>query len=367
MTPNTKPNTKPASKRPTIDVASAFANLAANAQGVTDSRFAKATSILASQPSVFASPGTEQAAVGQPLSGANSDSQDTSSEFNVATCVIGQTYDVPIHLIDPNPYGARHFYLATNVEQLVEALIADQQSVALNGFIKGNRVELIDGGSRLKAAKSAGFSTLQVKIEKSPESPKEQYKRSAQLNEQRSGHTALDKAFMFKRLLDEKVYASATELAADQQDEDGKPMSKQTMSSYMRIAEIPERFMKKMADHPQTALLTIAHEIGEIFKRKEYASDPERHDQIAADVIKHVQEKELSKVETRALIAAKLDGPKTRESALSNDVRYSDKVGKIKVFPERGEFQLLLNGLNQAQLDDVKARVERALSNQMSI
>lgn len=348
---------KTPSGKKTFNFAAGLSNLGKASEAAAVDRFATASKVIETRPDAFTDtsgmPPAQKAA-------------STDGEFDIAHCIVGQTYDVPLHLIDPNPFGARYFYVPQKVEEIVEALLEDNQSVAVNGYVKDGRVILIDGGTRLKGAKSAGFATLQVKIEEEPTTKKELYRRSAQLNEQRSAHTALDKAFMFQRMLDEGVYANQTELANDQIDDSGKPMTLQTLAAYMRVAKIPEHWMKKLADHPQTSKLYVAYEIADIFLRPEYAQDPDRYNLIAQDVIKAVQEGELGKKETKALVSARLDGPKSRETPMTNDVRFGERVGKVKVFPERGEFQLSFNGLTKAQLEDVKQRVEKALTGQLS-
>lgn len=49
--------------------------------------------------------------------------------------------------------------------------ITEYQDDAAHGYIKDGRVKLIDGGTRVRAAKVSGVDHLDVKFEPEPESP----------------------------------------------------------------------------------------------------------------------------------------------------------------------------------------------------
>jgi ParB family chromosome partitioning protein len=345
--------TRPA--RIKFDAQSGFKSLVDSAQTAADNRFSNAAHILQSQPSALAIP-TEQEI---PLARSTG---RTSADFDLQSCQIGQVYSIPLALIDPNPVGVRHFYRMDNVEAIVESMEDGKQDVAVNGFVKDNRVELIDGGTRLKAARAAGFGALDVKIEPPPKDLREQYKRSSQLNDLRSDHTALDMAINMRRLIEQGVYASQDEMAADMLDRKGKPLLKSQVSNYMRIARIPERLLQKMSEADQTSAFTIAYEISALFVSPAYEADQERMDLIAIEIIDDVRTKQLSKTQTQALVAAKIKGPKSRQSAVSSVVRFGNQNGKIKVFPSRGQVQFTIDGLNQEQVEEVRERIEKALA-----
>lgn len=83
-----------------------------------------------------------------------------------------------------------------------------KQKVAANGWVRPDgRIKLDDGGTRLRAARASGLEYLEVKIVGPTQQSAEQFKRSKALNDERSSQTALDLAVMFRKLLDEGVYA----------------------------------------------------------------------------------------------------------------------------------------------------------------
>ena len=338
-----------------LDLKAGYSSISADAQDRADERFADnkfaaSQRILDEQPSALS---TGTAAVKSPLS--------TPRSFDVHALTRGQVYAVPLAIIDPNPVGARHFYRGHKVEEIVESLTNTQQDVAVNGFIKGDRVELIDGGTRLRAARSAGLATLDVKIDPPPKDLKEQFKRSMLLNDLRTDHTQLDMAVNIERLLTERVYANAEECGND------LGYSKSEISMFRRVAGIPERLLQKMNDHDKTSGISIPYEISGIFAVPEFASDPDKFTRIAEDVIDEVQAKDLSRDQTKALIAAKLQGPKSRLRPETIVVKFGVKTGTVKLFPTRGQLDFSIKGLTPGELADVKERVEKALAGQLPL
>lgn len=349
-----QPKVKPASKLK-IDMSSAYDDVLDSGQETADVRFETATRLLEKQPSPF------HVIQDQP------DELNVAGQFDPSKCKVGTVYAVPIHLVDPNPFGARHFYRMENVEAIVQSFTKSSQDVAANGYIKGNRVELIDGGTRLRAARSCGYMTLDVKIEEPPISPREQFKRSTKLNDIRSDSNALDMAMSMKTMIKLGVYATQEEMGRDMTDRKGDPLSESQVSAYMRIAKIPERLLAKMSEKPRTSYLTIAHEVSALFVLEDYKNNPEKYMKIADDIIDEINAKGLSKSQTQQLVASAITGPKTRRSAQTLDVNFENKVGKLKIFPVTGQIQLSINGLSDSQLNDVRERLQKALAIQLSL
>jgi len=338
-----------------FDPKAGYKTLVEEAQTAANDRFSAAARILEDKPSALSTkPEVSIAHRDAPM-------------FDVRSCQVGKVYSIPLALIDPNPVGVRHFYRLENTEAVLNSLLDSEQKVAVNGFVKGDRIELIDGGTRLRAARSAGLATLDVKIEEPPATLREQFKRSSEFHDARSDHTALDIAVNMRRLLAEGMYASQDELAADMEGASGKPMLKSQVSSYLRIARIPERLLQKMSENDQTSAFTIAYEISSIFADSRFEANKEEYLQIAGDVIDEVKSKQLSKLQTQALISVKLKGPKKRNSSVSSVVRYGEKSGTIKVFPSRGQLDFSIKDLSAEQVEDLQERIVKALSGQMSL
>lgn len=361
--------TGPAPQRPrtkgVIDFASAYGNLNENATANAESRFDRAARIVDSRPSALHPVPGDAAA---PAAGVAAGQSVSQAPADPSGYEVGKVYAVPVSQIDPNQVGVRHYYRASEIDRIGISLEEGGQKVAVNGFVKPNgRIELIDGGTRLRSAKSAGLETLDVKIEKPPADLREQYKRSAALNDERSDHTALDTAVLFRRLLDEGVYASQDELAADMKDRKGAPLSKTQVSMYLRIEKIPDRLRRQMIDHEQTTTLWIAYEISGIFVRQDYDERREEYDRIAEEVIKEIQDKSLGKLQAQSLIQSKLTGPKNRTRGDSATVKYGDKSGVIKTFEGRGQLDFSIKGLDPAKLRELREGIEKLCTGQLPL
>jgi ParB family chromosome partitioning protein len=336
-------------KAPAINFSAAYDEIDKTARETTESRFERATRVVSQQPSA--------------LSAAASHAKATPETYE-----IGKVYQILVSLIDPNPVGVRHYYKASEVDRIGATMRPEGQKVAANGFVKPNgRIELIDGGTRLKSAKSEGLETLEVKIEKPPADLREQYKRSKQLNEERSDHTALDTAVLYKYLLDQGVYASQDDLAADMQDRKGNPMSKAQVSMYMRIEKIPDRLRRQMIEHDQTSGFHVAYEISSIFVRPDYEERREEYERIAEEVIKEIQDKGLGKLQAQALVASKFKGKQTRTRGTATTVKYGDKNGVIKTVEGRGQLDFSIKGLDPERLKLLQDGIERLCAGQLPL
>jgi ParB family chromosome partitioning protein len=355
-----------------IDFAASMAKLSTTAEAAASERlapsakWAKGREVTEQQPSAVASdnPPRTEPRIGRPLVPT---ALNQPAMFDVSQCVVGNTYDVPIHLIDPNPLGARYFYRAENIEMVGKTMSKDGQDVPANGYVHGDRVVLYDGGTRLRSATQFGIAKLQVKIETPPADRKELYKRSARLNDQRSDHTALDVAVSMARLMKEGIYETQDQIAADILDRKGNALSKAQVSMYLRIARIPEPFLAKMSYHDQTSSFTIAYEISSIFALADYDKKPDEYNDVASAVIDEIQKRQLSKSQAQALIQSKLEGKQSRQRADSTTVRLGECKGLIKVFPSRGQLDFTIKGLDPQTLDQLKDSIEKVCSGQLPL
>ena len=352
MTAKDKVRPRPAK----IDYSAAFGNLNQAATEQADNRFEIAAKVTQEMPSALSARTptevTSAAPAVQPLS---------AGAFDAATAKIGMVYEVPVALIDPNRVGPRHYYRSENVDAITVSMSEEgEQKVAANGFVKPDgRVELLEGGTRLRAAKAAGRATLQVKIEQAPKDLREQYKRAAAFHDERSDHTAIDTAKLLQKLLGEGAYASQDEIAGDLKVK-GQPLSKTQVSMYLRIAKIPDRLLRLMAEHDATSSFTIAYEISAVAAQADYAERTEEYDLIIEDLVRQVQSKGLTKAQTQALVASKLTGPKSRMRGETHTVKLGERTGTLKVIEARGQLDFSIRGLRLDQIEHLKREIERA-------
>ena len=341
-----------------LDFTAAKTDFLRQSSEATDQRWAKAEQITSTQPNALSINSSVVALTHSP--------SIVTNDLQVSSLVVGQVYELPVTLLDSNTYGARFFYRFENVDKVGTSMTEDSQLVPVNGFIKGERIELYDGETRLRSARSTGRATLQVKIDKPPGSPQEQHRRSALFNSLRSNHTALDIAVRLKQFLDEGVYSSQDELVDKYRDENDHPISKSGVSMLIRISRIPMPFLHLMSEKNVTSTLTTAYEISGIFESEAYKLEPEKYDSLAREIIKEIQEKELGKQQSKLLIDSKMDGPKSRIRAESVPVKYGGTKGTLKVFAARGQLDLSFKGLSNEKLNELKDAVEKLLAAQTS-
>lgn len=360
---------RPVVPKLTLNLKEATSQMTANSEASANNRFAKARDVTSEIPHglahaaspVNSTPGNDGAGVPK------SRSAPAGTVFDPSTCQIGMIYPVPLGLIDPNPDGARHFYRAADVDRITESLQKNDQDDPANGFVKNGRVVLINGGTRLRGARSGGRPELIVRIVAEPASRRELYKESARLNDERTDHTALDTAYRITCLINEGVYGTQEEAGKDLTQRDGSPMTKSQVNMLFRIGKIPERLMRKMADHDQTSAFTIAYEISAIFVQPDFAERETEYEILATEIIDEVQAKDMSKTQVQALIKSKLEGPKTRQRAESSSISYAGAKGIIKVFPARGQLDLSMKGLSPAKCEELKSLIEKACSGQYEL
>lgn len=348
-------------KRPktTFNLGAAMKTLVANSTEATDDRFSVARRVVDALPSALSTPAAEPLQIAATTS--------PGDPLDVSSFQVGQSYEVPIGLIDSNPIGARVFYRVENIDQMSESMFQQNQLVSVNGFVKGNRIELYDGETRLRSARARGIPRLLVKVDTPPVDALDQYTRSAHLNNQRSNHNALDIAVRLKQFLDIGIYPNQEALMQNYRDEKGRQLSKSQVSMYMRIGRIPERFLQKMSQADSTSSFTVAYEVGAIFDTPEYAAQPDKFDALAHDVIETIQSKELSKEQSKNLILSKLQDKQSRMRAESIPVKYGATKGTLKIFPLRGQLDLSFKGLTDDKLPELRELVEKMLAGQMAL
>lgn len=352
-----------------LDLAAATSEMTAHSEVTANNRFARARDVTSEIPHglAHAAPQSESSLSAEVAGVQKSLSAPPGTVFDPSKCVIGMIYSVPLGLIDPNPDGARYFYRAADVDRISESLQKNNQDDPANGFVKGGRVVLINGGTRLRSARSAGRPELIVRIVAEPANRRELYKESARLNDERTDHTALDTAYRISCLINDGVYATQEEAGKDLKQRDGAPMTKSQVNMLFRIGKIPERLMRKMADHDQTSAFTIAYEISGIFVQSDFGEREVEYEMLAAEIIDEVQAKDMSKTQVQALIKSKLEGPKTRQRAESSSISYAGAKGMIKVFPSRGQLDLSMKGLTASKCEELKSLIEKACSGQYEL
>jgi ParB family chromosome partitioning protein len=282
--------------------------------------------------------------------------------FSINDCVVGRVYSVPLALIDANPLSPRHTYLSEEIDKIAETL-HQGQDVAAHGYIQNGRVQLIDGGTRLRAARVTDRPTLDVKIEEPPANELALFSRARELNERRSSTTALDFAMSLKMLLDRGILKNQEELARTVKSPDGTYLSVPSVSLYLRISRMPEKVQRAMADRPETSSMSSLYAVSEIFEDFDAQDETSREADLAAamEIVDEIKRNKLNRKQITALVKTYKQGPKTRERSAATPLEFGAGRGQVKVFGRKGQIDLTLKGLSEDELTEVRGVLMKAL------
>ncbi len=145
--------------------------------------------------------------------------------------------DIPVDLIDDNPYQPRTDYVA------IEELAADIQRNGLLQAPKGRRmadgrVQLQYGHRRLRAVRHLGWRTMPVEIQSIVED-RDMAIRAWVENHNRQDFSALDQAKYFRRLMDDGW--------TQQQIADQLGLARPTISNAVRLLKLPDDIQTQVA------------------------------------------------------------------------------------------------------------------------
>lgn len=327
----------------------------ARSNQAAEDRFAAASSIVARQPTGLTpdAPAVQQETVAHMQT-------RVPRPFDISSCTVGTTVAVPLHLIDVNPLSPRQVYLDENVNVIAETITGGQDDDA-HGYVQDGRVKLIDGGTRYRAARITDCNTLNVKLEPAPKSLLDLFNRARALNEQRSQPTALDFALSLKLLLEQGAVASQRDIIEKVRAPGGGVLTESLVSTYMRINRLPARIQRAMSTAPETNSLAALYAVSALFPEGQTEEEQETAESAAAEIIEDIKRRKLSRKQIQDLVNSKLAGPKTRERSTVYQMEYGQHTGQIKTFHRKGEIQLSLKGLGEAQMPGLKAALQKAV------
>ncbi len=142
-----------------------------------------------------------------------------------------QTLELPVGDIQPNPYQPRREFSVEEIASLAESLKSHQQLQPVLVRIVNGKHQLISGERRLRATIHAGLPTIRAEVREADD------RLVAELaiieNLQRKDLNAVEKAWSFKRYIDEHQC---------KQDDLARRLSidRSTIANLMRLLELPE-------------------------------------------------------------------------------------------------------------------------------
>jgi len=283
--------------------------------------------------------------------------------FDITKCVVGATVEVPLSYIDANPLSPRQIYRSDDIDRIAETL-PEGQDVAAAGYVAGGRVKLIDGGTRLRAARITDRGVLEVKFEAAPGDDLALFERARAFNERRSPTTALDFALSLRLLIERKALARS-EIIEKVKGPDGSKLSEAAVSRYLRVARMPDKVQRAMADSAETSTLTALYAVSEMFVEGQDEAALETAIESALEIVEEVKRRKLNRNQIISLVKAKLEGPKTRERASALPLEFGHYKGHVKVFGKKGQIDLSMNGLAEDELPEVRNVLVEALESYM--
>ena len=119
---------------------------------------------------------------------------------------------IPIALIDDNPYNARVSYRQERVTELAASIAANGQETPGTATQRGERYVLAAGHYRKRALIQIGAETMLVKVIDNM-TDAQLYEVSFRENHEREGHSSLDNAILWDRLIKDGIYENEARIA----------------------------------------------------------------------------------------------------------------------------------------------------------
>lgn len=253
-----------------------------------------------------------------------------------AGIAIGATIEVPPSQAKPNPFNARHVKSQSRLDELAVKIRSEGQHVAALAYINDSgEVCLIDGHRRQEACRLNGVN-LRVEIHRPPENDKELYRWSRAANKDRDEQTPMDDALAWKKLLDEGVYKSQTELCS----EEGLDMT--TVSRTLALADMPKTLIGMLADRPDLMTLRMLDAINRFYKAAEESNEDGKTDALnnTEGLILEIDKEGMSSRDVDSRRKALQKGPVSRKRSEHQTVTYERGQAVIKRFAGQGRLVL---------------------------
>lgn len=262
--------------------------------------------------------------------------------------------EVPLSLVDENPYNARAVYQPEKIANLAQSLLADGQLVPGIAVARGERRTLVAAHYRKRALHLAGISTIKLMVYDNL-SDKDLYLLSYKENNEHSQQTPMDNAIAWKRLLDDGVYKSDLAIA------EAIGMSRGNMSKTLAILKLDRTVLDVIEQDPTAFSLGALYELTLLQKE----SNAQLTTEFASRIItEQIGRKEIMDARTKIVEETnKKASTKAAYEVGSIFHIYNDtiRVGDVKYWTNgRVSFDVTITDPHERQrlLDDLRARFE---------
>jgi ParB family chromosome partitioning protein len=161
---------------------------------------------------------------------------------------------VPVALIDPNPFNARHIYLAERVKQLGADIAATGQLQPGVATIRDGRFVLAAAHYRWKGILHAKLPSMDLMVHEEL-TDQELYEISYKENAEREDQSPLDNALAWRQLIEDQVYANESAIA------EATGMSLPNVNKTMAILKLSKPILdlvgQRPADYPLSSLYEL--------------------------------------------------------------------------------------------------------------
>ena len=162
--------------------------------------------------------------------------------------------EVPINLIDLNPFNARQIYKPERVAELAKSIAANGQEIPGIATLKKGRYVLVAGHYRLRAIKQLGLEKMLVLVHNNL-SDRDLYAMSYRENAERESQTTLDNAMSWRTLLDQGVYKRETEIA------EATGLSLPNINKTMAVLKLSKETLDVIQQEPANFALSSLYEL----------------------------------------------------------------------------------------------------------
>lgn len=283
------------------------------------------------------------------------DSQISGSEIiaespiTIKSASFGNIVVISVGEIKENPWNARREFPSSKLESIASSLKQDGQLVPCAGFIgKDNRVTLIDGHCRLRAAIAVGIETLRVELREVPTSDKDLYLLSREMNIERAEQTPVDDAIAWKLLIERKVFPNQSVLAK------AVGVSEGAVSKTISIADLPRSVIAAISEHHELSSLRPLYEILLFWKA--------RGEDETLELVAEAKKKGMSSRDITARRRTAEKGTRQKPRSLRTTIRYKGGIGELRRFDVDGRLELSIRSLTIETLDELETKINEILS-----
>lgn len=190
------------------------------------------------------------------------DSKPSRETVRAQNLKAGDLLQVPLALLDDNPFNARQIYDPTFVAELAQLIATGGQkvpAVVVASSISPGRYILVDGHYRKQAVREAGLETLACILDTIKDEA-DLYKLSFMLNEKRHAQTPLDNALAWQRLLSSGSVTKEEDISVL------TGLSWPTVNKTLSLLRLPSSVVNKMRENAAKFGVEMSYQLHLYFK-----------------------------------------------------------------------------------------------------